>query len=155
MIVAGLQGIGTGTECSGVRWPKGFSRIDNRAWLVGAMGAVLSVALLVLALGVRGADGDQRGSERLPDATSVTTVGESARPAGHATVPAAAVSLSVGGAGTTGCGLSGGTPVARPPQGTIGPGRALVTVGALNLRAGPGTDCPVVGSMGFGMTVEM
>jgi peptidoglycan/xylan/chitin deacetylase (PgdA/CDA1 family) len=35
------------------------------------------------------------------------------------------------------------------------PGDALVIVGALNLRAGPSTDCPIVGSLGFGMQVRI
>ncbi len=43
----------------------------------------------------------------------------------------------------------------KAPDDVVASGRALVTVSALNLRAGPGTDCPIVGSLGFGMEVQL
>ena len=41
------------------------------------------------------------------------------------------------------------------PAGVAAPGRALVVVGSVNLRAGPSIDCPLVGSLGFGAQVAL
>lgn len=101
--------------------------------------------LLMVTLSSCGSDDSNREESSEPVSTPDST-------------PVGASSPSVRGVGASGhvaCSLSNGTPVARPPRGTAKPGRALVTTGALNLRAGPGTDCPIVGSMGFGMTVEL
>jgi peptidoglycan/xylan/chitin deacetylase (PgdA/CDA1 family) len=53
------------------------------------------------------------------------------------------------------CTVEGATPVTEIPADLAEPGDALVTVGMLNLRAGPSTDCPIVGSLGFGMQVRI
>jgi peptidoglycan/xylan/chitin deacetylase (PgdA/CDA1 family) len=53
------------------------------------------------------------------------------------------------------CTGAGAKPVSDVPVGLAAPGEAIVTVAALNLRAGPGTDCPIVGSLGFGMQVHI
>ena len=41
------------------------------------------------------------------------------------------------------------------PQGYAAIGNALVVAGAVNLRAGPSVDCPIVGSLGFGTQVDI
>ena len=53
------------------------------------------------------------------------------------------------------CEVAGATTPADIPAGLAAPGDALVIVGALNLRAGPSTECPIVGSLGFGMQVRI
>lgn len=46
-------------------------------------------------------------------------------------------------------------PARSAPAWLASPGEALVTVGGVNLRAGPGIDCQVIGTLGFGMQVRI
>lgn len=82
-----------------------------------------------------------------PKATSAATA---------AATPAASPAAATPGAQAKGtCAAPAAQPVSKVPEGWAAPGRALVTVGALNMRSGPSTDCPVVGSLGFGMQVTI
>lgn len=53
------------------------------------------------------------------------------------------------------CKTSNAKPVSKAPDGLIAPGKAMVSVDALNMRSGPSTDCPIVGSLSYGMQVEI
>lgn len=99
------------------------------------------------------------GGEGAANQPSSVTVGSSPS-SGHASPIASpdASPLAVGGptslrapttASPAACGAA--TPEDESAEGTA----SLVVVAALNLRSGPGTDCPVVGSMGFGTFVTV
>lgn len=45
------------------------------------------------------------------------------------------------------------TSVKKVPDGYAAPGKVIVIDDAVNLRSGPGTDCPIVGSLGMGQEV--
>ena len=53
------------------------------------------------------------------------------------------------------CAVSRAKPARDYPAWLAAPGEALVTVGGVNLRAGPSTDCPVIATLGFGMQVRI
>jgi peptidoglycan/xylan/chitin deacetylase (PgdA/CDA1 family) len=53
------------------------------------------------------------------------------------------------------CTADAAAPAKEFPAWLASPGAALVTVGAVNLRAGPGVDCPVIGTLGFGVQVQI
>lgn len=56
---------------------------------------------------------------------------------------------------TGGCHGVHAAAVKTAPKGFAAPGRALVVVGSVNLRAGPSVDCPITGSLGFGAQVYL
>jgi peptidoglycan/xylan/chitin deacetylase (PgdA/CDA1 family) len=51
------------------------------------------------------------------------------------------------------CSAKGATSVKKVPDGYAGPGKVIVIDDAVNLRSGPSTDCPIVGSLGMGQEV--
>lgn len=53
------------------------------------------------------------------------------------------------------CRVSHAKPARDVPAWLAEPGEALVTVGVVNLRAGPATDCPVIGTLAFGTQVKI
>lgn len=53
------------------------------------------------------------------------------------------------------CKVAGAKPARDVPAWLASPGEALVTVGGVNLRAGPSIDCPVIGTLGFGAQVHI
>ena len=122
---------------------------------------VAVVALLVLGGGYGVAHFLVRpGGQASPTATPVMLAGGDAPAtpvAGGSATPAVAVGgdRASGSATMERCAGPGAAHVENGPQHLAAPGRAIVTVGALNLRAGPGTDCPIVGSLGFGMQVTI
>lgn len=105
--------------------------------------------------------GDSHGNSQLP-ATPISGEPGFATPVGSPVVsPGTALALASPSAspGTAiagpVCGKDAGTPTAAETKGLTSNGAALVVVAALNLRSGPGTDCPIAGSMGFGTTVRL
>lgn len=137
--------------------------------------SIVTIALIVLLLVGAGGYGlsrltDSRGKASPPTATPLT-IAEKDPPAkplatasgatpgatpGVAGTPAMATPGSQARAASKGaCAAADAKPVTDVPKGLAAPGRATVTVDALNMRSGPSVDCPIVGSLGFGMQVDL
>lgn len=53
------------------------------------------------------------------------------------------------------CRITDAKPAKESPAWLASPGEAMVSVSAVNLRAGPSIGCPVLGTLGFGMQVRI
>ena len=130
--------------------------------------AVPVVGVLLLALVLKGSALWSVISER-PTATPssvsvlVTPPGGRADPATAVTTPGAVApdgttSRADGNDATAtadACPVPNTRPVVDVPRGFVASGSALVVASAVNLRAGPSITCPIVGSLGFGMRVDI
>lgn len=125
---------------------------------------LLLASFLIVPLLLSSCGGNDPSPTPQPQTTRVTGQTELATPEASPIVVKAtpragatpAASPEAVGGESAACGGTGGTaPSKAETKGFAPNGLGIVVVGALNLRSGPGTDCPVVGSMGFGTTVHL
>lgn len=129
---------------------------------VSFIATVAVIALLLLGAGGYGLARltESRGKDPAPSATPLTIAEKNPPKATIASTPKSIPARQASPAATAAqakgtCTSPAAKPVSTAPKGWAAPGKALVTVGALNMRSGPSTDCPIVGSLGFGMQVTI
>ena len=132
-----------------------------RAGRVAAIALVAIVVLSVVGPSPIGSTGDaEREARAIPMSMPSVTAGLRPPATVALATPVAASTVATpvgtpGGAAIAACAVDHANVTETSPEDLVTSGRALVTVGALNLRAGPSTDCPIVGSLGFGMEVRL